>query len=90
MKEEPLKPGRWSRLARIAAGWARKWMPWRKAAAQSETVQTELALEKVKVLRNDLSEDDLEVVMIDKEAGKKTEEPARSGKTEREKLTANP
>ena len=37
-------------------------------------------------MRNDLSEDDLEVVMMEKKA----EKPAQSEKVEREKLTANP
>jgi hypothetical protein len=42
------------------------------------------------VIRNDLSEDDLEVVMMDKKAGKNTKQPAQSEEVEREKLTANP
>jgi hypothetical protein len=45
-------------------------------------------LEKIKVMRNDLSEDDLEVVMIEKKAGKKADKKAQSEKVEREKLTA--
>jgi hypothetical protein len=91
MKDQPSKPGFWSRLAGIPAGWARQWIPWRKAQPfQSPTVQTELGLDKVRVMRNDLSEDDLEVVMVDKKAGKKTEKPAHSEEVEREKLTANP
>jgi hypothetical protein len=51
-------------------------------------------LEKVKVMRNDLSEDDLEVVFIAKKAGNKAgnkaEKPAQSERVEREKLTAIP
>jgi hypothetical protein len=91
VKDQPSKPGLWSRLAAIPAGWTCPWIPWRKAPPfQSPTVQTELALDKVRVMRNDLSEDDLEVVMLDKKAGKKTEEPAHSEEVEREKLTANP
>jgi hypothetical protein len=86
-KDQPSKPGLWSHLGAIPAGWAQKWIPWRKAPAfPSATVQTELVLEKVKVMRNDLSEDDLEVVMMEKKA----EKPAQSEKVEREKLTANP
>ena len=66
-------------------------MPWRKVSPfQSKAVQIELALDKVKVVRNDLSEDDLEVVPIDKKAGKKAEKPVQSVEVEREKLTANP
>jgi hypothetical protein len=57
---------------------------------RSAPVQTELALDKVKVMRNDLSEDDLEVVAIDKNAGKRIEKPAQAEQAEREQLTANP
>ena len=89
VKDLPSKPGLWSRLAVIPAGWTCQWIPWRKAPPfQSPTVQTELALDKVKVIRNDLSEDDLEVVMIEKKAGKKADKKAQSEKVEREKLTA--
>jgi hypothetical protein len=91
VKIQPPKPELWSRLAGIAAGWTRQWIPWRKAPPfQSATVQTELALEKVRVMRNDLSDDDLEVVAMDKKAGNKTEKPAHCEEVEREKLTANP
>jgi hypothetical protein len=85
-QEPPAKPGRWSRLA----AWARPWMPWRKEQPfQRPAVQTELALDKVKVIRNDLREDDLEVVTIDKKAAKKTEKPAPREEVERERVTAN-
>jgi hypothetical protein len=91
VKELPSKPGLLSRLAAIPGGWTRQWIPWRKAPPfQSPTVQTELALDNVRVIRNDLCEDDLEVVMIDKKAEKQTENPAQSGEVEHEKLTANP
>jgi len=79
------KPGFWRRLA----GWARGWMPWgKKHPFHWPAVQTELALDKVKVVRNDLKEDDLEVVVVDKSAGKKTGKPAQ--REEANKLTANP
>jgi len=88
---EPSKPRLWSHLADIPAGWLDKWIPRRKTPPfQSATVQTELVLEKVKVMRNDLSEDDLEVVMSDKKAGKKAEKPAQSERVEHEKMTAYP
>ena len=78
-KEQPAKPGPWSRLA----GWARQRMPWSKDQPfQTPAIQTELALNKVKVIRNDLSEDDLEVVAIDKKA-------ARREEFERERATAH-
>jgi hypothetical protein len=89
-KEQPSKPGLWSRLAEIPSGWTRQWNPWHKAPPfQSPTVQTELALDKVRVIRNDLCEDDLEVVMLDKKTGKKREKPAHVDEVEPEKLTAN-
>jgi hypothetical protein len=88
---QPAKPGLWNHLAEIPGGLLEKWIPWRKLPPfPSATVQTELALEKVTVMRNDFSEDDLEVVMIDKKAGKKAEKPAQSERVEHEKLTANP
>jgi hypothetical protein len=66
-------------------------MPWRKEEPfQTPAIQTELALDKVKVIRNDLSEDDLEVVAIDKKAAKKAEKPARLEEVEREKVTGSP
>lgn len=37
--------------------------------ARGATVQTELALEKVTVMRNDLNEDDLEVVLVERKVG---------------------
>jgi hypothetical protein len=43
----------------------------------------------VRVIRNDLCEDDLEVVMLDKKTGKKREKPAHVDEVEPEKLTAN-
>jgi len=49
---------------------------------QGPTVQTELALEKVTVLRNDLNEDDLEVVLVEKKVGKGEKPLARLSKTE--------
>jgi len=90
-KDTPTKPALWSRLAAIPTGWKGQWIPWRKAQPfKSATVQTELALDKVRVIRNDLCEDDLEVVMIDKKTGNKTEKPAQSEEVEQEKLTAHP
>jgi hypothetical protein len=90
-KDQPPKPGLWSQLAVIPAGWMHKWKPRRATPPfAAATVQTELVLEKVKVIRNDLSDDDLEVVTIEKKAGKKAEKPAQSEKVEREELAANP
>ena len=76
-EEKPSKAGLWSRLAGIGAGWIGKWQARGKAAAGSPSVQTELALEKVTVIRNDLSDDDLEIV-VGKRAGTKSEKAAQS------------
>jgi len=90
-QEQPAKAGLWSYLAVVSTGWLHKWIPRRKTPPfPSATVQTELVLEKVKVMRNDLSEDDLEVVLSTKKAGKKAENPAQGEKVERELLTAHP
>jgi hypothetical protein len=90
-QELSTRPGMWSRLACMAGNWKRQWSAWRKPQPfQSPSIQTELALDKVRVIRNDLCEDDLEVVMIDKKTGNKTDEPAHSEEVEQEKLTAHP
>jgi hypothetical protein len=63
----------WNRLAGFCRGFLQRWAARRKGSPfQGRTVQTELGLERVKVIRNDLSEDDLEVVPV----GKK-EKPAQ-------------
>jgi hypothetical protein len=91
VQDQPQKPGLWNHLADIPGGLLDKWIPRRKLPPfPSATFQTELALEKVTVMRNDFSEDDLEVVMIDKNAGKKAEKPARSERVEHERMTAYP
>jgi hypothetical protein len=46
------------------------------------TVQTELALEKVTVLKNDLNEDDLEVVLVERKVGRGEKPLASLNKTE--------
>jgi hypothetical protein len=62
-KQQPLKTALWRRLAGGARDWVLGRIPWRKGSHfRSAGVQTELGLDKVKVIRNDLSEDDLEVV----------------------------
>jgi hypothetical protein len=83
--EKTAKPDRWGSVA----GWVRQWMPWGKESPfQRPAIQTELALDKVKVMRNDLSETDLEVVAIKIKAGKKNEKPVPTVEVEREKQTA--
>lgn len=57
----------WNRLAGFCRGFLQRWTARRTASPfQGRTVQAELGLEKVKVVRNDLSEDDLEVVRVGK------------------------
>jgi hypothetical protein len=89
LQKRASKPGRASRLLGGLARRTRRWMPWAKEQPfQIAAVQTELALDKVKVVRNDLSEDDLEVVAIPKKADTKTGKTAQG--EEAEKRTANP
>ena len=53
------------RLADFLHGFLQRWTARRKMSPfQGHTVQTELALEKVRVVRNDLSDDDLEVIPV--------------------------
>jgi hypothetical protein len=79
------KPGLWSEVA----GWVQKWIPARKTPPSPlESFQAELALERIKVIRNDLSEDDLEVVMIDRKVGNKAK-PV-SERVDLEKIAASP
>lgn len=69
-KERPVTRSVWPR----AAQWWEKLFAWRPVPVKpAATVQTELALEKVTVVRNDLSEDDLVVVTVGKRAGASTE-----------------
>jgi hypothetical protein len=90
-QDQPAKPPLWSHLATIPTGWMDKWMPRRKTPPfPSATVQTELALEKVKVIRNDLSEDDLEVVMIDSKVGNKAGKPVQVERVDLERIAASP
>jgi hypothetical protein len=76
-------------LTVFSAAWMNTWIPKRKAMpSQQATFQTELALDKIKVLRNDFSEDDLEVVLIEKKAGSGPRKPAQDERVELEELAA--
>jgi hypothetical protein len=72
----------WRLLYARVGVWLRTKNPWRKPLnARSAGIQTELDLDKVKVMRNDLSEYDLEVVPMENKP-----EP----KPERENQAAHP
>jgi hypothetical protein len=65
-------PGVWNRSAGWFSGLFHRWNVKRKTSPfQGRSIQTELALDKVVVARNDLSEEDLEVVPV----GKKQKPP---------------
>jgi hypothetical protein len=54
-------------LWRRATRWGKRFFSWRPIPAKpAAIVQTELGLDKVTVVRNDLSEDDVVVVTVDK------------------------
>ncbi len=57
----------WNRLAGLCREFLRQWTARRKSSPfQGRTVQTELELNRVTVMRNDLLEDDMEVVRVGK------------------------
>lgn len=57
----------WNQLVAVGRELFKKWADGRKTSPfQRPTVQTELALEKITVVRNDLSEDDVEVIPVPK------------------------
>jgi hypothetical protein len=74
----------WSRLAGFHRGLLQKWAARRKASPfHGRTVQTELVLEKVKVVRNDLLEDDTEVVPVGKKQNPAQHEQCQAISTNR-------
>jgi hypothetical protein len=77
-------PGFGMRFSAWLCNLPHRWFSKRKTSPfQSRTVQTELALEKVIVKRNDLSEEDLEIVPIGKKAKEKSDKPDKLDKTEK-------
>jgi hypothetical protein len=64
----------------------RRWLAWLNAklfgrpGIRTDFVQTELTLENIRVLRNDLANSDLELVMKKKRAAKPGAEPPRPGR----------
>jgi hypothetical protein len=75
--------GVWRRSVRFCKRLIQRFVFGRKGRPVHETtVQTELALEKVTVMRNDLNEDDLEVVLVERTVGTGEKPLARLSKME--------
>jgi len=75
--------GTWRRTVSFCKGLVQRFVFGRKGRpAHGATVQTELALEKVTVMRNDLNEDDLEVVLVERKVGTGEKPLARLSKME--------
>ena len=73
----------WKRTVSFCKGLVQRFVFGRKGRlVHGATVQTELALEKVTVMRNDLSEDDLEVVLVERKVGTGEKPLARLSKME--------
>jgi hypothetical protein len=71
------------RAATVCKEWLGHLAFWRKGRPNGRaTVQGELALEKVTVLHNDLNEDDLEVVLVERKVGTGEKPLARFSKVE--------
>jgi hypothetical protein len=71
------------RAAGLCQGWVQRFVFGRtRRAPGGATVQPELALEKVTVMRNDLHEDDLEVVLVQRRVGNGEKPLARLSKLE--------
>ncbi|HEX3988287.1 MAG TPA: hypothetical protein VHZ30_02575 [Verrucomicrobiae bacterium] len=71
----------WNQFVAICRDFFNKWTTERNTSPfQKRTVQTELALEKITVVRNDLSEEDVEVIRVPKkEKRAKAESPTPVG-----------
>ena len=75
--------GVWRRSVSFCKRLVQRFVFGRKGRPVHETtVQTELALEKVTVMRNDLNEDDLEVVLVERTVGTGEKPLARLSKME--------
>lgn len=75
--------GTWRRMASFCKRLVQRFVFGRKGRpVHGATVQTELALEKVTVMRNDLNEDDLEVVLVERKVGTGEKPLARLSKME--------
>lgn len=75
--------GIWRKTVFVCKRWAQRVIFGRKGRLVTRpTVQTELALEKVTVMKNDLTEDDLEVVLVQRKVGRGEKPLARLSKME--------
>jgi len=81
--EKACARGTWRRTASFCKRLVQRFVFGRKGRpVHGETVQTELALEKVTVMKNDLNEDDLEVVLVERKVGTGEKPLARVSKTD--------
>jgi hypothetical protein len=88
-EDRPSPESIWGRAARC---WKELLVQRKSPAARAPSVQPELALSHLTVVRNDLSEDDLEVVTVGKNVGteKKTRKLVSSESVEPDQLAVNP
>lgn len=72
--ESESKPERWSRFKQWLGSWVRGWSGWLRRGSKRRPkrapVQTGFMLETVRVVRNDLAEADLELVVLKSKRGK--------------------
>jgi hypothetical protein len=81
--KKPCARDTWKRMVGFCKGLIQRFVFGRKRRpVRGPTVQTELALEKVTVMRNDLNEDDLEVVLVERKVGTGEKPLARLSKME--------
>ena len=80
---KPCTGGSWKRTVALGKIWLRRFVYGQKGRpVHGPTVQAELALEKVTVLRNNLNEDDMEVVLVERKVGTGEKPLARVSKME--------
>jgi len=81
--EMPFARGTWNRTVKFCRAIVQRFIFGRKGRpVRGPTVQAELALEKVTVMRNNLNEDDLEVVLVERKVGTGEKPLARLSKME--------
>jgi hypothetical protein len=81
--ETPYVRDTYNRTTRYCKWWVKRYIFGHKGRlVDGPTVQAELALEKVTVMKNDLNEDDLEVVLVERKVGTGEKPLARLSKME--------